>query len=128
MPPEPQERLRIFNGKQEYGEFPAEHQYFTLFPQFSEDVRLQIWHTSLQHERKVQICIYPTLHANDDSGENHTPGLRYRAAVRGHRVLSKLLSVNHEARRVTVTFYRVRIPCTLTRASPKQALAAVTAV
>lgn len=77
----------------------------------------------------IQICIYPNPHGADDSGENGTPvQLRYRVAVLGYHILSKLLSVNHEARRVAVTFYRVRIPFTFTRAPLKQALRAVTTV
>lgn len=77
----------------------------------------------------IQICIYANPHGADDSGENGTPvQLRYRVAVLGYRILSKLLSVNHEARRVAVTFYRVRIPCTFTLAPLKQVLRAVTTV
>lgn len=128
MPLKPPQTLKMFDGKKESGGHATGHQQFILFPQLPEDLRLQIWKTSLQHERMIQICIYPNLRANSDSGESHAPQPRYRAAGRAHRVLSKLLSVNHEARDVAVAFYRVRIPCTLTRASPKQAIAAVSAV
>lgn len=128
MPSESQERYQIFNVNQEQGNHAAGHQSFALFSQLPEDLRLQIWRTSLQHERMIQICIHPILGAGVDSGGiSHIPQPRYRAAVRGHRVLSKLFRVSHEARGAALAFFRVQIPCTFTRTAPKQALATVSA-
>lgn len=116
------EHLQIFDGGAEQANHAARHQSFALFPQLPEDLRLQIWRTSLQRERMARICIHPIFqHADSDSPDGHTPRtMGYRATVRGPRSLSKLLRVSREARRAALAFFRVRIPCAFTRASPEE--------
>lgn len=128
------EHLQIFDGGAEQANYAARHQSFALFPQLPEDLRLQIWRTSLQRERMIRICVHPIVqYADSDSPDGHTPRTPvyrttgYRAAVRGPRSLSKLLRVSREARRAALAFFRVRIPCTFTRASPEKPLSRVSA-
>lgn len=124
MSPGPREHLEIFNGGEEQARHQAGHQTFAVFPQLPEDLRLQIWRTSLQRERMIQICVHPVFQcAPGDSGGDFTPiTTGYRTAVRGPRVLSRLLRVSREARRAALAFFRVRIPCTFRAVPPTNIL------
>lgn len=73
----------------------------------------------------IQICFNPIMTQRTGGDDSHSSA-QSRYAVPGHRVLSKLLHVNREARSEALTFYRVRIPCTFTQSSPKQDRAACT--
>ncbi|KAI1176010.1 hypothetical protein F4777DRAFT_548173 [Nemania sp. FL0916] len=85
------------------------------FPQFNLlpwEIRNNIWTCALQVRRLIRARLW----------EDHPMGLTEEEAakmrygrpyllVRKHKLLSKLLSVNSEARRAALLFYRVRLPC-----------------
>lgn len=83
---------------------------FPLFPLLPPELRLKIWHHSLQRPRifTVHFEVRTDRQADQDRGNT-----RYRAIVDGHQMLSKLMRVNNEARCAALSFYRVHIPCTL---------------
>ncbi|CAJ2503799.1 Uu.00g111930.m01.CDS01 [Anthostomella pinea] len=89
------------------------------FPKFGElpkELRLQIWESSLQRHRIIKVTLSPRELPQDEEQSRNCLGraarcARYRDDVRGHQVLSKLLTVNSEARQAALQFYRVHVPC-----------------
>ncbi|KAI1127527.1 hypothetical protein F5Y10DRAFT_193317 [Nemania abortiva] len=94
--------------------------YFPRFTAFPPEIRIMIWKAALQRRRIIRVSLGsappPTL------TEQETDDIRYGRSflyVCGIQLLSKLLRVNSEARQVALKFYRVRLPCYLTK-SPSQ--------
>ncbi|KAF2655745.1 hypothetical protein K491DRAFT_598333 [Lophiostoma macrostomum CBS 122681] len=105
-----QERIR-------YADFPQ-------FPQLPKELRCQIWRHALQRYRIIDILL--TLAHQASGFQRFLPDAElipipsasersYRVISDGFQVLSKFLRVNREARDETLRFYRVHIPCHLTR-------------
>lgn len=96
---------------------------FPLFPLLPKELRLKIWHHSLQRNRLIRVLLSPeklfhtTQPAIQETETVTSPSKseRHRAFVQGYQVLSKLLRVNCEAREAALEFYRVPLPCFLTK-------------
>lgn len=87
---------------------------FPLFPRFPPEIRFQIWKASLCRERIIKLdlrVVYKSV--TNHGGRSPTPSRKepYRIIVNDHNVLSKLLRVSYEARRVALSFYHIRVPC-----------------
>ncbi|KAI1411617.1 hypothetical protein F5Y13DRAFT_191233 [Hypoxylon sp. FL1857] len=107
-----QTHLEIYNPtyEEEHGDFPQ----FSLLP---KELRLQVWRHSLQRHRivKIKLPIRPQHFEGDGYEEFYAALSKEPLVVRGHQVLSKLLSVNSESREVALQFYRVRLSCNFKR-------------
>lgn len=103
---------------------------FTLFPQLPIELRQKIWRHSLEYPRMLQLALWSLdliEVAIVEMGEGSPPfpsqsGPCAVAIERHHRVLGKLLRVNSEAREAALSFYRVHIPCRMTRKDSKSGL------
>ncbi|KAF4450071.1 acyl- oxidase [Fusarium austroafricanum] len=106
----------------------------TSFPKFASlptEIRLNIWKWTLRHQRIIQIRLHMHLVLHVNRAENGLPvppiypgenDPSYYPVVQGQQVLSKLLRVNKESRMVALSFYRVHLPCWLTRGASKKDL------
>jgi hypothetical protein len=96
---------------------------FPLFPLLPKELRLKIWHHSLQRQRLIRVLLSPEKIFNTtepaiqetETVTSPSKSERYRAYVEGYQVLDKLLRVNCEAREAALEFYRVPLPCFLTK-------------
>ncbi|KAJ4328954.1 hypothetical protein N0V84_000525 [Fusarium piperis] len=94
------------------------------FPHFSKlpiELRFKIWKHSLEHPRILKVHLwYPsafdrTLASNGQTRPASHQSQNYRPIVQGYQMLSKLLRVSRDARAAALSFYRVHIPCWLTK-------------
>jgi len=111
-----QPHLQIFRGSQPAGDEESNFSHFGLLP---KEIRLKIWRHSLQRQRIIKIHLKPqTNHTGNQEAESTGSASnkeRYCAVVKGYQLLSKLFRVSGEAREVALKFYRVQLPCMLTR-------------
>lgn len=87
---------------------------FPSFPRLPLELRLEIWHLSLQRPRFITIELNSEAHREIETGNNQwevTSGASYRVIVLGSKLLSKLLRVSREARDAALRQYRVHLPC-----------------
>ena len=103
---------------------------FASWPQFSSlptELRIKIWRSTLERYRMIDLVIYPAIQEPEDfdaasdtrsytkrnelgriiSGDGYWLRLGYGQHP---TVPSPLFAVNHEAREVALSFYRVRLP------------------
>ncbi|UPK95945.1 hypothetical protein LCI18_006880 [Fusarium solani-melongenae] len=76
---------------------------FPLFAKLPTELRFKIWKHSLEHPRILKVHLRQN----------------YRPVVEGYQTLSKLLRVNKDARGAALSFYRVHIPCWLTKGASR---------
>ncbi|KAI8633537.1 hypothetical protein F5Y19DRAFT_244977 [Xylariaceae sp. FL1651] len=103
---------------------------FTLFPQLPTELRQKIWRHSLEHSRMLPLTLWShkwvdMMVAHEGEGSPPFPSQAGPCGVvigRRRRVLSKLLRVNGEAREATLLFYRVHLPCRMTKTDDKSKL------
>lgn len=100
----------------------AEDPTFPLFPFLPKELRLQIWESAVPRERLIRVSLkqhrgrrYELAAAEPRYLQRNAlrkpiSGERYRASVEGHKLNSKFLSVDSEAREVALRFYRIHIP------------------
>jgi hypothetical protein len=90
------------------------------FPQFSLlpwELRNQVWQSALRRRRLIRGY----LREPQPGGfiEHKSEKIPYRGGavfwVEGFQILSKLLRVSSEARNAALAFYRVHLPCVLSR-------------
>jgi hypothetical protein len=114
----PKPHLQIFNDAIDQAT-QSNTSTFPLFPLLPKELRLKIWHHSLQRQRFIKVLLLPEKMFNTTQPEgteaviSTSKSERYRAYAEGYQVLSKLLRVNCEAREAALEFYRVRLPCLL---------------
>ncbi|KAM0552412.1 hypothetical protein ACHAPJ_007972 [Fusarium lateritium] len=112
---------------------PSAHepQQFTLFPRLPPEIRRKIWHTSLQYQRIIKVYLRMHLVFVAHCRTNGVPGPPlvprqddpvYYPVVQGRQTLSKLYRVNRESRAAALSFYRVHLPCWLTKGAAKKHL------
>jgi hypothetical protein len=110
---------------------PNQLSSFTLFSKLPYEIRIAIWKSSLQVQRIIKIHVYWYMQyvANRAYSGLPVPPLErgkddpaYYPVVQGYQVLSKLLRVTRESREAALSFYRVRLPCWLTKGSSKSGL------
>lgn len=99
---------------------------FQLFPSLPKELRLQIWEAAIPRERMIHVTLKPhegrrydlaaaePRYLQRNALRKPISGERYRAVVEGTQLNSKFLSVNSEARKVALDFYRVHLPVYLT--------------
>ncbi|KAK7738379.1 hypothetical protein SLS53_006192 [Cytospora paraplurivora] len=92
---------------------------FQLFPSLPKELRLQIWEEAVPRERLIRVHLSIREGSLDDQPPRYLKkndlgkpisGPRYKATAEGHRLNSKFLRVNREARDVTLAFYRIHLP------------------
>lgn len=87
------------------------------FPQFALlpwELRNQVWGFALRKRRLLRLCI--TERHPEGLEEHESRSIRYGRCsllADGYQAFSKLLSVNSEARKAALEFYRVQLPCVL---------------
>ncbi|RSL73087.1 hypothetical protein CEP53_000870 [Fusarium sp. AF-6] len=98
---------------------------FPLFSKLPAELRLKIWKHSLEHHRILRVHLrYPSAfdlklaHDGQTKPASHQ-SQTYRPVVEGYQMLSKLLRVNKEARGAALSFYRVHLPCWLTKGASR---------
>ncbi|PKS08155.1 hypothetical protein jhhlp_005431 [Lomentospora prolificans] len=124
MPPPPPPHLQIINPSY----YRPEDVSFTSFPRLPADLRIAIWHASLERHRLLEVEIAPPPEdKRTQSGSGRRPyqtknalgkpvsGRDYEIIVHGLQIHSKLLRVTREARRAALSFYRVHLPCSFQR-------------
>ncbi|RSL42920.1 hypothetical protein CEP54_015296 [Fusarium duplospermum] len=103
----------------------ADLKEFTLFPKLPAELRFKVWKHSLEHHRILKVHLwYPYAFDAKLAHEGRTrpashQSQTYRPVVEGYQMLSKLLRVNKEARDAVLSFYRVHLPCWLTRGASR---------
>lgn len=101
----PQRHQQIFNSTQATNEEP----HFSLFHLLPPEIRLRIWHHSLQRSRIISVYFEDEIQESTEI--ENPPGSC--AAVNGYHILSKLLRVNYKSRKAPLSLYRAHIPCRL---------------
>ncbi|KAJ3579389.1 hypothetical protein NPX13_g1178 [Xylaria arbuscula] len=88
------------------------------FPQFALlpwELRNLVWGFALRKRRLLRVYIREGRH--EGLTEHESMSIRYGRCyllADGYQAFSKLLRVNREARKATLAFYRVQLPCILT--------------
>jgi hypothetical protein len=110
---------------------PNQLSSFTLFSKLPYEIRIAIWKSSLQAQRIMKIHVHCYMGYVMNRRHNHLPrppmdrgkdDPAYYPVVQGYQVLSKLLRVTRESREAAFSFYRVRVPCWLTKGLSKSHL------
>lgn len=120
--------LQIFNLSPDEVGCPGPSK-FTLFSELPPELRQKIWRHSLEKPRMIKLLLrrhqlMDLILAAKGEGQSQSPSASQGgpcAVVVGshHRVLSKLLRVNNEARETALRVYRVHLPCRMTKKDDK---------
>ncbi|ROW04781.1 hypothetical protein VMCG_04899 [Cytospora schulzeri] len=95
---------------------------FHLFPSLPKELRLQIWEEAVPRERLIRVYLRrgeerqrepPPRYLEQNHLGKLISGPRYTATAEGHKINSKFLRVNKEAREVALAFHRVHLPFSL---------------
>ncbi|KAH7234429.1 hypothetical protein B0J15DRAFT_431837 [Fusarium solani] len=103
----------------------ADLKEFTLFSKLPTELRFKIWKHSLEHPRILKVHLrYPSAFDSKLAYDGQTrpashQSQNYRPVVEGYQTLSKLLRVNKDSRGAALSFYRVHLPCWLTKGASR---------
>ncbi|KAI6081548.1 hypothetical protein F4821DRAFT_274852 [Hypoxylon rubiginosum] len=98
---------------------------FPLFPMLPSELRVQIWKFALKRQRIIKVYLQSNKRIDvliSRQMESRPPthsDERYGVVVNGYQTISKLFHVCRESRGVAMQFYRVHLPCWLTKCAIK---------